>query len=105
MGADTNDSSIDHINMIRLDNQKKNLRFCTQSQNMANQGKPKHGHTSKYKGVFLFKRDQKWAAQICVNKKRMHIGYFDNEDSAAQAYNEAAQKHFGEFANLNRIAA
>jgi len=95
-------NGIDHINAIKDDNRIENLREATQSQNNANNCKMQ-GSSSKYKGVSFFKRDKKWSAQIVLNKKQKHLGYFDEEYIAAQAYNEAALKSFGEFARINKI--
>lgn len=35
------------------------------------------------------------------NGKKTYLGLYDSETEAAQAYNRAALKHFGEFANIN----
>lgn len=93
---------IDHINRNGLDNQRKNLRLATKTQNLRNSRK-RRNTSSKYKGVSLYKRYNKWEANIRVNKKLLHLGFFDDEKEAAMAYNEAAKKHFGDFANLNII--
>lgn len=92
----------DHINQDKLDNRKLNLRFCTRSQNMANRGKAST-NTSGFKGVAWNKFNNKWKAQITINYKSMHLGYYKNKIKAAIAYNEAALKYFGEFASLNRV--
>ena len=91
---------LDHINRDKLDNRIENLRVATNSQNMAN--KPScHGKTSIYKGVC--KRGDKWYAQIKYNGKVHHIGSFDDEVTAALAYNDKATIHHGEFAYINKI--
>lgn len=92
---------IDHRDGNGLNNQKENLRFCTQMENLQN----KHvGYgTSKYKGVAWYKAYSKWCAEITHNKKRISLGYFDTEEEAALAYNKAALELFGEFASLNFI--
>jgi len=46
--------------------------------------KPKY--TSKYKGICFKKANNKWVAQIWINGKRKHIGYFRTELEALEAY-------------------
>lgn len=92
----------DHIDRNKLNNTRENLRTCTDSQNQANTTK-KSTNTSGYKGVSLNKQTGRWTAQITVGRKRIHIGYFDFPEDAAQAYNYQAEFYFGEFAELNSI--
>jgi len=89
----------DHIDRNPLNNQKENLRIVTISQNQMNISKRKKITTSKYKGVSLYKN--KWQAQIQINKKPYHLGYYLNEIDAAKAYNKAAKELFGKYAKLN----
>ncbi len=61
-----------------------------------------HKHnTSGYKGVS--KHHKKWRAYIVLKEKQIHIGLYRTKEDAALAYNEAALKYFGQFANLNVI--
>lgn len=101
MGAPDN-MVVDHINGITTDNRKSNLRICTISENVKNQCMGKR-NKSGYKGVYFHSGRNKWHTQIRANGKRIHIGYFDNKEEAAKAYNEAAIKYHGEFAKLNNI--
>lgn len=91
---------VDHINGNTLDNRRCNLRFATRSTNAAN-GQRNKGGSSKFKGVHFYKRDSRWTAQIKKDYKRIHLGYFDNEEDAARAYDEAAVALFGEYALVN----
>lgn len=102
MGA-TKGYVVDHINHDTLDNRKENLRICTYQQNMHNRKKIKI-KTSKYKGVHYDKIKNKYLAAVIVEKKRIKLGYFFNEENAALKYNEAALKYFGEFALLNDLS-
>jgi tetratricopeptide (TPR) repeat protein len=90
---------VDHINGNHWDNRRGNLRECRQEENLRNTRS--HRGTSRFKGVYWYTKIGKWAAMICLNKKRMHIGYFDDEVAAARAYDRKARELFGEFACLN----
>lgn len=60
---------------------------------------------SKYIGVFY--SSGKWGASIRIDNGRLDLGRFpytkEGEVMAALAYNEAAKKYRGKFANLNII--
>jgi hypothetical protein len=90
---------VDHKDMDGLHNERHNLRYSTHVQNMHN--KPKlPNNTSGYKGVFR-KRD-KWAAQIMVQGKTFRLGQrFETPEEAARAYDCAARELLGDFAQLN----
>jgi len=92
---------IDHKNGNGLDNRRSNLRLCTPAQNAMNRRPQKH--SSRYKGVRWHSDYSKWVARIKVNQKLIHIGCFQTEEEAAEAYNREAVKLFGEFAMLNKI--
>jgi hypothetical protein len=92
---------IDHINCNAIDNRRANLRIATRAQNAKNRSKSKRKCSSVYKGVHWHKQHKKWGAMIAVDHKRIHLGYFSNEDQAAKCYDEAAKKYHGEFACLN----
>ncbi len=88
---------VDHKDVATRNNRWNNLRKATRGQNAANKQKQKD-KTSKLKGVFWQAHAKRWRSQICVNKKRMHIGYYKTELEAAQAYAERATFYHGEFA-------
>lgn len=102
----------DHINHNRIDNRRENIRSCSQADNARNVSA--HGR-SKYLGVsyqvisykcLLTDRIRTYEyikAKIRVDNKLLHLGTFKTEQDAALAYNEAAKKYFGEFANLNVV--
>jgi hypothetical protein len=88
---------IDHKDGDRLNNKIANLRSATRSQNNAN-SKPREGGYSKYKGVTWHKLRNKWMAQIRNGPRKIHLGYFECEKQAYEAYCSAAAQEFGEFA-------
>lgn len=88
----------DHINHDTLDNRSSNLRVCKQRENTLNR-KLSRANKSGYRGVLAYKK--KWAASIGVSSKRIHLGYHDTAEQAARAYDTAALKYFGQYANTN----
>ena len=87
---------VDHANGNGLDNQRKNLRFCTRSQNSANRtGKNKYlGVSAQYDG---------FRAAVMKNGIRYRSGIL-SEIEAALWYNKMAAKLHGEFARFNQIS-
>lgn len=95
---------VDHKDGDGLNNTRENLRICSNKDNCSNCAKNKNNKTG-YKGVIVDKRilEKKYRGQITHNYKCIKLGYFKTPEEAAQAYNEAAIKYFGEFARLNDI--
>lgn len=99
------DIIVDHIahknveDMI-IDNRKENLRLATQQENSQNRRKINNS-SSQYKGVYWNQSAGKWRAEITIDGKPKHLGYFEEEEVAAQAYDNAARKSQGEWARLN----
>ena len=90
----------DHKDNDGLNNQRHNLRRCSQSQNRMNSRKTP-GHSSKYKGVCWDKQTDSWIVQLKIKRKAIHIGRFKDEVLAAKAYDKEAKKRFKSFALLN----
>eukprot|EP00984_Skeletonema_dohrnii_P025053 scaffold14191_cov97-Skeletonema_dohrnii-CCMP3373.AAC.2 len=49
--------------------------------------------TSKYQGVSFYKATKKWKAQIAIDRKQHHIGYYANEEDAGIDYARAVFKY------------
>lgn len=90
--------TIDHINGDKLDNRIENLRAATVGQNQHNR-KTNANNTSGYKGVWWNKASKKWAAGIKLEGKRIHLGYFDNVEEAAEVVRKAREELHGDFAH------
>lgn len=95
----SSDQQVDHRNRDGLDNRRRNLRVCSNQQNMWNtRSRP---GSSQYKGVSWNKARNKWSAQITVNGKKKHLGFFVDETQAALAYDKYAKELFGDFSSTN----
>lgn len=92
---------IDHIDHDGLNNTCNNLRIVSHTQNNRNRRKQGNKASSEYKGISWHKNESKWIAHIGKDGKLHHIGYFISEEDAARAYDAAAKKLFGPYANLN----
>lgn len=76
--------SVDHIREgNRRDNRAVNLQWITHRDNSKKYSESMDGH-SKFIGVSL--REGKWSSTISLNKVRRHLGVFDTEEEAAEAY-------------------
>lgn len=93
-------SQVDHVNGDGLDNQRNNLRLATQIQNTQNQ-RIRSDNRTGYKGVHKCNDSKGWSAKIVVNRKHIGLGSYPTPEDAARAYDEAARKHYGEYARTN----
>jgi hypothetical protein len=92
-----------HVDHDRANNCFTNLRWVSISESSMNRRNWQTNGHSRYKGVSWNCRRKKWIAQIKKQQKLHFIGYFDAENEAARAYNDAAMDLFGEFARLNEV--
>jgi hypothetical protein len=77
---------IDHINQIKSDNRFSNLRDVSLSINQLNKKKYSNDKISAYKGVNFKKKINKWRAVLTYEYVIYHLGYFNTEEEAKQAY-------------------
>ena len=75
---------IDHIDQNKTNNKIENLRNVSNMFNCWNRD---------YYGISFHKRIKKWQVRIGVNNKRIHIGYFEDENIARSKYLEAKKKY------------
>lgn len=84
---------IDHIDKCRKNNKIENLRLVSRDENLKNKGMYKC-NKSGVTGFIFNKQNSKWAANIRVNGKLKHLGYYaDFEDACKARY--SAEKFYG----------
>jgi hypothetical protein len=91
-----NKSQVDHIDNNKTNNNVNNLRWCTNDENQFNKCISKANKTG-VKGITY--ENGNWRSQITHNKKKYHLGYFENIEDAAKARQIKAKELFGEFTN------
>jgi len=101
LGVTDTKIQVDHRDGNTLRNQRDNLRAATRKQNQQNRLKSGNKCSSLSKGVSWHRETGKWRACIVTNYKQKHLGLFENEGAAADAYDRAARQQFGEFALTN----
>lgn len=88
-------TSIDHINMVKTDNRRENLRFCTNSQNQINR-RERVDNTSGFTGV---KREgSRWYAYIGGRRLK---GTYSTKEEAIQARKNAEIELFGDYSKYS----
>ena len=87
----------DHHNQNKLDNRKENLWPCTMEENNRNVPKGKN-NTSGFIGVHYDNRRNNYVASICVSRKRIYLGAYENKEDAVVARLKAESKYFKDFA-------
>jgi len=93
---------IDHINRDKLDNRTRNLRHVTPTENVLN-SKIRKNNTSGYRGVNYRKQSQIYESRITHKGIRYFLGSYKTARQAAKAYNGAARRLHGCYAQLNKI--
>jgi AP2 domain len=99
MGVRPGEMADHRDNAATLDNQRSNLRICSNAQNQQNTGS--RGGSSRFKGVSWSVRKRKWLVQFRCHGEYHFVGYFADEVQAAKAYDAAILPLAGEFARLN----
>lgn len=100
---------VDHRNGDGLDNQRGNLRLCSNAENLRNRRRPRRGCSHRWRGyTFVSGKSKPWRAQAAVGELRANgsrrlrsLGYFVTEEEAAHAYDKAVKAVYGAFASLN----
>jgi len=92
---------IDHINGDRTDNRICNLRDVSHKENMKNL-KISKKNTSGVVGVTWNKNANKWQAQICIEKRYIHLGTFVNFNEAVNV-RKLAEVAYGFHKNHGKV--
>ena len=84
---------VDHINGNRLDDRVENLRIVTHRANTSTCFRANNGtFSSEYVGVHWSTDSLKWNSKIYYDGINIHLGSFDNETDASDAYQKALSK-------------
>jgi hypothetical protein len=75
---------LDHINRIKSDNRIVNLRISNTQKNAFN---------TNAKGYYFDKSTNRWRSIISIDGKKKHLGRFDTEEEAKEAYLIAKEKY------------
>ena len=91
---------VHHRNTFGLDNQRRNLKKVTRSQHLQHR-RLLSDNSSGYRGVSFFKNTRSWRAQIQKDHELVYLGSFKSPIDAALAYDRAARRLYGAFAQTN----
>lgn len=86
---------VDHIDGNPLNNTRKNLRVCTQGENVKNKTK----FQNNICGVYFDNSRSKWVAEIKINFTKVYLGRYDDYSKAVYVRFLAETLGFKEFRN------
>ena len=89
---------IDHVDGDGSNNAIANLRLATNRENQANRGRQRNNATG-YKGVHFETWTGKYKAKIQHSGKTYNLGRFETPEEAHEAYEAAASRLHGDFAD------
>lgn len=87
----TNEFVIDHINRVKYDNRKENLRICRQIDNCQN----KINRRNKVSGVSFEIKSKKWFVYIGYKGKKISLGRYENYNEAVEVRKKAENDLYG----------
>ena len=96
------EADVDHVNRNKDDNRWSNLRHVSRICSIRNRGIQKN-NSSDVTGIRWNKQMGKWQAQITVNKKQIHLGFFNIKREAVKIRLEAEIKF--NFPNCNSTSS
>jgi hypothetical protein len=86
------EEELDHINHNAWDNRLCNLRGVSRVENCKNKALSVRNNSGT-NGVGFNKASNKWQARITVDKKLVHLGFFDNVEDAVNARRSADMRY------------
>lgn len=93
---------VDHRDGNGLNNQKNNLRLCTDQQNSMNL-KLFRTSTSGHKGVSWSKQSKKWESYIWFRRKKIRLGEYKEKADAITARENAEKELYGNWSRRMNV--
>lgn len=84
---------IHHKNEVITDNRLDNIEVLESRIHCRMNDRKSNNSSSKYVGVDLHKQSRKWRARIVIDGKSKHLGLFNSENDAHNAYQSALKTH------------
>lgn len=94
--GDKDKMDIDHINRVKFDNRKENLREANRGENVINRD-PISSNSSGVTGVYWNQNAQKWQATITKDGVNHYLGIYIDFNDAVNARKMAEVYYFGEY--------